>query len=155
MFRVKLRELRENAGYKSQQSFADAFGVAQSTVAGWESGKREPNYETTIRIARFFRVSLDYLLGHEDTEKRPTPRDGDRPNYSDEAMKLAAAYDSLDEHGQKVIQVVADAEQARCADTEPDGTSNKLYIAARDGSREEVEINGEIKFSEKNAGLVE
>ena len=62
MFQTKLRELRESAGYKSQQAFADAFGVAQSTVGGWEAGKREPNYETTMRLARFFDVSIDELL---------------------------------------------------------------------------------------------
>lgn len=62
MFRVRIRELREKAGYKSQQSFADAFGVAQTTVAGWEGGKRQPNYETTVRLADFFGVSVDYLI---------------------------------------------------------------------------------------------
>lgn len=66
IFRFRIRELRESAGYKSQQSFADAFGIAQSTVGGWESGKREPNYDTTIRLADFFHVSVDYLLGRTD-----------------------------------------------------------------------------------------
>ena len=66
MFRLRLRELRERAGFSSQQSFADAFGVAQSTVGGWESGKREPNYETTKRLATFFHVTIDYLLGIVD-----------------------------------------------------------------------------------------
>lgn len=72
MFQTRLRELREAAGYRSQQSFADAFGVAQSTVGGWEAGKREPNYETTMRLARFFGVSIDDLLGLE-TKKEPAP----------------------------------------------------------------------------------
>lgn len=63
MFKVRIRELREAAGYNSQQSFADAFGVAQSTVGNWEAGKREPGYETTIRLAKFFDCSTDYLLG--------------------------------------------------------------------------------------------
>lgn len=72
MFQTRLRELREAAGYRSQQSFADAFGVAQSTVGGWEAGKREPNYETTMRLARFFGVSIDDLLGLE-TKKDPAP----------------------------------------------------------------------------------
>lgn len=62
MFRVRLRELREAAGFKSQQAFADAFGVAQSTVGNWEAGKREPNFETAIRLAQFFGVSVDSLL---------------------------------------------------------------------------------------------
>ena len=67
MFQTRLKELREAAGYKSQQSFADAFGVAQSTVGNWEAGKREPNYETTIRLAQFFKVPVGYLLGIEES----------------------------------------------------------------------------------------
>lgn len=65
MFQTKLRELREAAGYKSQQAFADAFGVAQSTVGGWESGKREPNYETIVRLSAFLGVPVGYLLTTE------------------------------------------------------------------------------------------
>lgn len=62
MFKTRLRELREANGYKSQQAFADAFGVAQSTVGNWEAGKREPNYETIARLAQFFNVPVGCLL---------------------------------------------------------------------------------------------
>ncbi|MCD7805388.1 MAG: helix-turn-helix transcriptional regulator [Oscillospiraceae bacterium] len=68
MFQIRINELRERAGYTSQMAFAKAFGVAQSTVAGWESGAREPNYKTTIRLAQFFNVTVGYLLGTEDYE---------------------------------------------------------------------------------------
>jgi len=70
IFNVRLKELREKAGYSSQQSFADAFGVAQSTVGNWEAGKREPNYETTKKLARFFKVSIDYLLGVKEDDMK-------------------------------------------------------------------------------------
>jgi len=82
MFQTRLRELREAAGYKSQQAFADVFGVVQSTVGNWEAGRREPNYETMMRLADFFHVSVDYLLGRTDDpspvgeEKEPTPEAG-------------------------------------------------------------------------------
>lgn len=61
-FGSRLTELRTTKGL-SQQAFADAFGVAQSTVGNWEAGKREPNQETTIRLAQFFGVSVDWLIG--------------------------------------------------------------------------------------------
>lgn len=64
MFRIILKQLREDAGY-SQYSFADAFGVAQSTVGNWEAGTREPNFKTIQKLASFFNVSVDYLLGRE------------------------------------------------------------------------------------------
>lgn len=69
MFRIRLKELREKTGM-SQYAFAAAFGVAQSTVGSWEAGKREPNFETTQRLADFFDVSVDYLLGRTDN---PSP----------------------------------------------------------------------------------
>ena len=65
IFQIRLKNLREKAGY-SQYSFADAFGVAQSTVGNWEAGKREPNFETIQRLAAFFGVTVDYLLGITD-----------------------------------------------------------------------------------------
>lgn len=97
VFQTQLRELREAAGYKSQQAFADAFGVAQSTVGGWEAGKREPNYETTMRLARFFGVSVDRLLGLEEEKKEPTPdSESGPPLYPPE-------YDSLSSSDKELV----------------------------------------------------
>lgn len=76
MFRVRLRELREAKGFRSQQAFADAFGVAQSTIGGWEAGKREPNFKTMERLAEFFGVSVDYLLGRQDYPDAPQSTGG-------------------------------------------------------------------------------
>lgn len=70
MFQVRLKELRESRGL-SQYSFADAFGVSQSTVGNWEAGKREPNFDTMQRLANFFGVSVDYLLGRESVPDGP------------------------------------------------------------------------------------
>lgn len=72
MFQTRLKELREAHGYKSQQAFADAFHVAQSTVGGWEAGARKPNQAMTSRLADFFGVSVDYLLGRTD-DPSPAP----------------------------------------------------------------------------------
>lgn len=65
MFRIKLKELREEKNL-SQYEFAKVFGVAQSTVGGWESGARIPRLPMIEKIAAFFNVSTDYLLGKED-----------------------------------------------------------------------------------------
>ena len=69
MFQMRIKELREKAGYKSQQSFADAFGVAQSTVGGWESGAREPNFATLYRLADFFHVPAGYLIDNPQEDR--------------------------------------------------------------------------------------
>ena len=61
MFRIRLKKLREEKGL-SQAAFAKEFGVAQSTVGGWEAGTREPNFDTVQKLADYFGVSVDYLL---------------------------------------------------------------------------------------------
>lgn len=65
MFSLKLKELREEKGL-SQQALAMKLNISQSTVGMWESGKREPNFETVKQIADFFKVSVDYLLCRTD-----------------------------------------------------------------------------------------
>ena len=66
-FQIRLKELRENSNM-SQREFAKAFGVSQSAIGNWESGAREPNFDTIQRIAEFFNVSVDYLLVRETND---------------------------------------------------------------------------------------
>lgn len=79
MFAERLKALRKESGL-TQIQFASAMSVASGTVAMWETKKREPNFEALIRIADFFGVTTDYLLGRTDiptgyviqNEKLPT-----------------------------------------------------------------------------------
>ena len=71
MFQIRLKKLREEKNM-SQYVFAKDFGIAQSTVGGWESGKREPNFETVQKLADYFNVSVDYLLGRDEVPSSPT-----------------------------------------------------------------------------------
>lgn len=64
-FRNILKELREDKKL-SQIQFAKEFNVSQTTVSGWETGYREPDYDTLIALAKYFGVTTDYLLGLED-----------------------------------------------------------------------------------------
>lgn len=71
MFRIRLKQLRENSKL-SQRAFAEILGIAQSTVGMWESGKREPDFATTQKIADYFNVTVDYLLGREsESQQKP------------------------------------------------------------------------------------
>ncbi len=66
---LKLKELRETIGI-SQSAFAREINVAQNTVSNWERGTREPDNETLAKIADFFGVTTDYLLGREPNEDK-------------------------------------------------------------------------------------
>lgn len=65
-FGSRLRQLRMNYNF-TQRTFAAQFGVVQSAVGNWESGRRVPNLHTIKRIAAFFDVTTDYLIGASDT----------------------------------------------------------------------------------------
>ena len=79
MFKIRLKELRESKGM-TQRDFAAEFGVSKGTVGMWESGAREPRTIDEInRIADYFGVSTDYLLGRTEEKEKPTPEEGDGP----------------------------------------------------------------------------
>lgn len=68
-----LKELREEQG-KTQKELAEDLHISQVTYSNYELGKREPNIETLIALANYFRVSIDFLVGRyvmseEDTEE--------------------------------------------------------------------------------------
>lgn len=60
----RLRELRKQRGL-SQLRLAIELNMNQNTVSRYENGEREADYETLIKIADYFDVSLDYLLGRD------------------------------------------------------------------------------------------
>lgn len=58
----RLRELRLDKGL-TQASIAKRFGVTQQAISLYEQGRREMKLETLKKIADFFNVPVDYLLG--------------------------------------------------------------------------------------------
>lgn len=66
-FSNRLYELRTSDKNKlSQQALAKEIGVSQKSIDFWEKGINEPKATYIIRLALFFKVSTDYLLGLED-----------------------------------------------------------------------------------------
>ena len=73
----KLKELRE-AKNMTQSQLGEYIGAKKSAISLWEAGERQPDQETLMRLASYFSVSVDYLLGHESPdqiEKAPTQDD--------------------------------------------------------------------------------
>ena len=61
---VRLQELRKGKGL-SQDALAVELHIERSTLAGYETGRREPSLRTLCAIANYFNVSVDYLLGRD------------------------------------------------------------------------------------------
>lgn len=69
LFSHRLRKLREEKKLK-QAELANAIQVSQRTISSWENGVAQPSLALLKRIANFFCVSADYLIGNdEETHK--------------------------------------------------------------------------------------
>ncbi len=62
---MRIRELRK-ARRVTQLKMAMDLDMSQNTISRYESGEREPGVAELIRIADYFRVSIDYLVGRTD-----------------------------------------------------------------------------------------
>jgi transcriptional regulator with XRE-family HTH domain len=64
---LRIKEIRKAKNVSAKQ-IAKYANVAESTMSLYENGKREPDYETLIRIADYLSVSLDRLFGRTGYE---------------------------------------------------------------------------------------
>lgn len=64
----RIKELRKSKKLTMSELGELVGGLAQSTISLYESGKRQPDQATLIKIADFFGVTVDYLLGREPSE---------------------------------------------------------------------------------------
>lgn len=74
MLSERLKELRKRDGL-SQVEFAKKFNISTGTIGNWETGAREPDATTLLKIAKFFNVTVDYLLS-DNRQKNPPQSDG-------------------------------------------------------------------------------
>lgn len=61
----RLKELRQSRGI-SQVKLSMDLNMNQNTISRYETGKREADYDSLIKIANYFSVSIDYLFGRTD-----------------------------------------------------------------------------------------
>ena len=77
MFAENLKKLRKEKGL-SQEEMAAKLNVVGRTYGSWERNDREPDFSTLCKIADFFNVSTDYILGRVpmniEVKKRNAPR---------------------------------------------------------------------------------
>lgn len=65
MLNVRIRELRL-AHNLTQVEFANVLSVAKQTVSNWENDNIQPSIDMLVKIADYFGVSTDYLLGRSN-----------------------------------------------------------------------------------------
>lgn len=65
---MRLKELRKKKGI-SQLRLATDLNTTQNTISRYETGEREPGIDELIKIADYFNVSVDYLIGRTENPK--------------------------------------------------------------------------------------
>jgi transcriptional regulator with XRE-family HTH domain len=96
MFAKRLKQLRAESGV-NQTELAAAMGVTQGTVGNWETDKREPDHDMLRKLAEYFAVPLDFLLGGDEelaliTRKLAGVPDADREQLIGDLNSTIDAY---------------------------------------------------------------
>lgn len=73
----RLLDLRKDANL-SQQKLGEKLQLSKNAISSYEKDRNEPSDAIKIQIAKFFNVSIDYLLGITDN---PTPYSSDDINH--------------------------------------------------------------------------
>jgi transcriptional regulator with XRE-family HTH domain len=135
MFAERLKEIRNGAGM-TQVQLAEALGVSKGTVAMWEVGKREPNYETLNALSGIFDKRIDYILGYSN--------DSSSARISEEQVEQLGAWAveddaqeefmdimALDEYGKMAVRELVRIEKARCRDQGTLIPTDNVEVAVR------------------------
>ena len=100
----RLKELRLCSGL-TQKRLASTLGLSVTCYAGYEQGYREPDLYMLIKIANYYSVSTDYLLGREDEMGQIIVA----PDLSDTENTLLQQFRSLPEARKRtLLDMIAD-----------------------------------------------
>lgn len=61
----RLKKLRNNANL-SQKELSDRLHINRSTYARYETSSTQPDFDTLVKLANYFNVTTDYILGNSD-----------------------------------------------------------------------------------------
>lgn len=86
----------------TQNQLAEAIGVTQQSINKYENHKIEPEIEILIRMADFFNVSVDFLIGHQVSGNENEFR------LTNDEVKLVSHYRQLTLSQQESIRMVMD-----------------------------------------------
>ena len=135
MFADRLKELRKENNM-TQVQLAETLGVSKGTVAMWEIGKREPNFETLDRLSDVFDKRIDYILGYSDDASSPQLTEDEvdqlvRWEVEDQFRETIMSYLSLDEYGKTAVESLIKAEKLRCLEQQSILNTDNIVLSIR------------------------
>lgn len=162
-FAERFRSLRKERNL-TQEQLAAEFGVTVQAVSKWETAASYPDIEIIAEIAKFFDVSIDYLLGKEErqpvnesAEENGTAESVDE-SRADETQRVIVRSFGLDSiQDDEVLRVILCRGRQVLDSKEYENMEIPLVINAdsgRYGSRCRIEVYGNAKISDNVQGDV-
>lgn len=106
-FAERLKELR-NYHQCTQRQLATFLGLSANCICEWENKRSEPSLSSVFKIANYFDVSSDYLLGLEDDFGARTPAPGSE-TYTNEEQKFVEDIRKLSPGLRDILRSTLDA----------------------------------------------
>ena len=85
---TRIKELRKQHGFKTQDKFAESFNVSKETVQNWEQGRFCPEVPSLYDLADYFDCDIDYLVGRIDEKTHDLQFICDYTGLSAESINL-------------------------------------------------------------------
>ena len=157
-FQNIFRQLRLSASL-TQNDIAKRIGISRSTIGMYETGAREPDFKTLEKIADYFNVDTDYLLGRTNKTTLLPETIGKNLIRDNDETQLLSSFRQLNSTGKgKVVDYAADLTKLPNY-TEPEAEDNTesnpiseepVLIAAHNGHAEEP---GQLELMNRDVAL--
>jgi transcriptional regulator with XRE-family HTH domain len=92
----RLKKLRTNRGL-FLSDLTKIIGVGKSTISGYEHNRKKPKQETLIKLAEFYGVTVDYLLGQDNSI------DNLETEFPEAIQLIRKANSELSEEGKEIL----------------------------------------------------
>lgn len=98
---LRLKQLRKEKNL-TQTDIANSLGITRERYGLYEAGKRQIGLELLDKVADFYSVSVDYVIGRVDSTE---------PVFTSEEKQLLDIYRTLDERGRKTVLSSAETQK--------------------------------------------
>lgn len=95
-----LEKIRNGLNLNKKQ-MAEKLNIVYTTYVGYETGTREPNSETLIKMSNILNVSIDYILGATNKEKKEYTKENSNTTFTSEEQSIIDLYRQLKDSTKK------------------------------------------------------
>ena len=102
---IKIAEIRKEYGV-SQKNLAKHLNISQGNLCEWEKGRIEPNIDFLNKIADYFSISIDELVGRKEIIPEKTIKKISSEDFTPEEIEMIKGIRELNFTDQNALKVV-------------------------------------------------